>query len=168
MGNKVGIDETVPASPVEATTSKVSEKEKVNAPPFPQRKFQDYEKVVLTEKVSAVLLRKLPPKLKDPGSFAIPCRIGDQLFDRALLDLGATIEESPMSLHLPIILGRSFMRTADTKICVKKGIVSMKVNGEKIEFKVFDALKPPQDNLDCFNIRMLQNAVEEVFQGFIR
>jgi hypothetical protein len=37
MGNKVGTDETVPASPVEATTSKVSEKEKVNAPPFPQR-----------------------------------------------------------------------------------------------------------------------------------
>jgi hypothetical protein len=169
-----------------------------------------------------VLLRKLPPKLKDPGSFAIPCRIGDQLFDRALLDLGASInllpytmyeklglgklqptsiilqlvekiikiprgiledvlikvyqfilpvdfillaiEESPMSLHVPIILGRSFMRTADTKICVKKGIVSMKVNMEKIEFKVFDALKSPQDNLDCFNIRMLQNAVEEVFQ----
>jgi hypothetical protein len=27
----------------------------------------------LTEEVSAVLLRKVPPKLKDPGSFAIPC-----------------------------------------------------------------------------------------------
>jgi hypothetical protein len=47
-------------------------------------KFQDHEKVPLTEEVSAVLLRKLPPKLKDPGSFPIPCRIGDQLFDRAL------------------------------------------------------------------------------------
>ena len=33
--------------------------------------------MALTEKVSAVLLRKLPPKLKDPGSFTIPCRIGD-------------------------------------------------------------------------------------------
>ena len=48
-----------------------------------------------------------------------------------------------MPLPLPIILGRPFMRTADTKICVKKGTVSMKVNGEKIEFKVFDALKLP-------------------------
>jgi hypothetical protein len=167
-------------------------------------------------------LRKLPPKLKDPGSFTIPCKIGDQLFDRALLDLGASInllpytvyetlglgelqptsitlqladrsikrprgiledvlvkvdqfilpadfivldmEESPMPLPLPIILGRPFMRTADTKICVKKGTVSMKVNGEKIEFKVFDALKLPLDNLDCFNICEIQNVVEKVFQ----
>jgi hypothetical protein len=167
-------------------------------------------------------LRKLPPKLKDPGSFTIPCKIGDQLFDRALLDLGARInllpytvyetvglgelqptsitlqladrsikrprgiledvlikvdqfilpahfivldmEESPMPLPLPIILGRPFMRTADTKICVKKGTVSMKVNGEKIEFKVFDALKLPLYNLDCFNICLIQNVVEKVFQ----
>jgi hypothetical protein len=69
-----------------------------------------------------------------------------------------------MPLPLPIILGRPFMRTADTKICVKKGTVSMKVNGEKIEFKVFDALKLPLDTHDCFNVCVIQNAVEEVFQ----
>jgi hypothetical protein len=74
------------------------------------------------------------------------------------------MKESPMSLPLPIILGRPFMRTADTKICVKKGIVSMKVNGEKIEFKVFDALKLPQDHLDCFNVCEVQTAVEKAFQ----
>ena len=53
------------------------------------------------------------------------------------------MEESPMPLTLPIILGRPFMRIAYTKICVKNGIVSMKVNGEKIKFKIFDALKLP-------------------------
>jgi hypothetical protein len=41
--------------------------------------------VALTEEVSAVLLRKLPSKLKDPGSFTIPCRIGDHDFEQALL-----------------------------------------------------------------------------------
>jgi hypothetical protein len=35
--NKVRIDETMPTSPTKATTSKVSLKEKVNVPPFPQR-----------------------------------------------------------------------------------------------------------------------------------
>jgi hypothetical protein len=74
------------------------------------------------------------------------------------------MKESPIPLPLPIILGRPFMRTADTKICVKKGTVSMKVNGEKIEFKVFDALKLPLYNLDCFNICLIQNVVEKVFQ----
>jgi hypothetical protein len=37
IDNKVGTDETISASPIEATTSKESKKEKVNAPPFPQR-----------------------------------------------------------------------------------------------------------------------------------
>jgi hypothetical protein len=36
IDNKVGTDETIPVSPTKATTSKISEKEKVNAPPFPQ------------------------------------------------------------------------------------------------------------------------------------
>jgi hypothetical protein len=36
IDNKIGTNETVPTSPIEATTSKVSEKEKVNRPPFPQ------------------------------------------------------------------------------------------------------------------------------------
>ena len=35
------------------------------------------------------------------------------------------------------------MRTANMKIFVKKGIVSMKVNGEKIKFKVFKESQLP-------------------------
>ena len=34
---------------------------------------------------------KLPPKLKYPRSFTIPCRIGDHYFERALLDLRAGV-----------------------------------------------------------------------------
>ena len=40
----------------------------------------------------------------------------------------------------------------------------MKLNGEKIEFKIFDALKLPQDDLECFNVYMIQGIVEKVFQ----
>ena len=40
----------------------------------------------------------------------------------------------------------------------------MKVNGEKIELKIFDALKLPQDDMECFNVCMMQSVVEEVFQ----
>jgi predicted aspartyl protease len=52
-----------------------------------------------------VLLRKLPPKLKDPGSFTIPSKIGDQLFDRALLDLGASINLLPYTIYEKLGLG---------------------------------------------------------------
>jgi hypothetical protein len=78
------------------------------------------------------------------GEFILPA-------DFIVLDM----EESPMPLPLPIILGRPFMRIADIKICVKKGIVSMKVNGKKIEFRIFDALKLPQDDLECFNVCLM-------------
>ncbi|CAL2255275.1 unnamed protein product [Prunus armeniaca] len=38
-----------------------------------KRKFATHEKVMLSEECGAVLLKKLPPKLKDPGSFTISC-----------------------------------------------------------------------------------------------
>ena len=68
-----------------------------------------------------------------------------------------------MPSPLPIILGRPFMRTANMKICVKKGIVSMKVNGEKIVFK-FEESQSPQDELECINVCMIQGVVENTFQ----
>jgi hypothetical protein len=74
------------------------------------------------------------------------------------------MEESPMPSSLPIILGRSFMSTVDTSICVKKGIISMKVNRENVEFKVFDAMKLPQDNHECFNIDVVQSTAKEILQ----
>jgi hypothetical protein len=70
-----------------------------------KRKFQQHEQVALTEEVSAVLLRKLSPKLKDPGSFTISFRIGDKLFDRALLDLEAGINLLPYEVYQKLSLG---------------------------------------------------------------
>ncbi|XP_062089704.1 uncharacterized protein LOC133796246 [Humulus lupulus] len=41
---------------------------------------------------------KVPPKMKDPGSFTIPCNIGDSYCELALYDLGASIKLMPMSV----------------------------------------------------------------------
>ncbi|XP_062099868.1 uncharacterized protein LOC133805723 [Humulus lupulus] len=41
-----------------------------------KRKLEDYETVTLTEECNTILQNKLPPKLKDPGSFNISCSIG--------------------------------------------------------------------------------------------
>jgi len=40
-----------------------------------KRKLEDHEIVILNEECSAILLNKLPPMLKDPESFTIPCTI---------------------------------------------------------------------------------------------
>ena len=40
-----------------------------------KRRLGDYETVALSEEYSIIIQRKLPPKLKDPGSFIVPCTI---------------------------------------------------------------------------------------------
>ncbi|KAI5335229.1 hypothetical protein L3X38_025362 [Prunus dulcis] len=86
-----------------------------------KRRFKEHEQVALSEEVSAVLQRKLSPKLKDPGSFSIPCIVGDFKFQKALLDLGASINLMPYHVYEKLNLGRPFMATAGAIVDVKKG-----------------------------------------------
>ncbi|XP_008234839.1 PREDICTED: uncharacterized protein LOC103333720 [Prunus mume] len=179
-----------------------------------KRKFKEYETVALSEEVSVVLLRKLTPKLKDPGSFTIPCIIGDVQFDKAFLDLGSSINLMPLSIFqrlgigelkstfislqladrsvtypkgiiedvlvkvkqfvlltdflaldmeedrdIPILLGRPFLTTASALIDVQQGTLTLRVQGESVEFKVFESVKKPRDLEECSRIDLLDPIV---------
>ncbi|KAK4280885.1 hypothetical protein QN277_012444 [Acacia crassicarpa] len=63
-----------------------------------KHKLQEAETVALTQQCSAIIQTKLPPKLKDPGSFSIPCVIGNVNMGKALCDLGASINLMPLSV----------------------------------------------------------------------
>ncbi|CAJ2637261.1 unnamed protein product [Trifolium pratense] len=63
-----------------------------------KRKPLDDEMVSMTEECSALIQRKLPQKKKDPGSFTIPCSIGDLTIGKALCDLGASVNLMPLSM----------------------------------------------------------------------
>ncbi|XP_021727705.1 uncharacterized protein LOC110694850 [Chenopodium quinoa] len=56
------------------------------------------ETVALTAECSTILQNKSPPKLKDPGSFSIPCHVGALFIDKALCDLGASVSVMPHSV----------------------------------------------------------------------
>ena len=70
-----------------------------------KRKLRGDEKVHMGENVSAVLQKKLPPKCKDPGMFTIPCKIGSVKIEKALLDLGASINVMPRSIYSSLNVG---------------------------------------------------------------
>ncbi|XP_062109887.1 uncharacterized protein LOC133821759 [Humulus lupulus] len=70
-----------------------------------KRKLRGNEKVSVGENVSAVLQKKLPPKCKDPGTFTIPCTIGNKRIERCMLDLGASINVMPFSIYASLNLG---------------------------------------------------------------
>ncbi|XP_074342316.1 uncharacterized protein LOC141679831 [Apium graveolens] len=91
-------------------------------------KLEELETVALTEECSALLQHKLPRKLKDPGSFTIPCTIGKLSFDKSLCDLGASINLMPLSvfmqLGLPDQKPRNIsLQLADRSITYPGGIV---------------------------------------------
>ena len=70
-------------------------------------KLGEFETVGQTKAHSAILKNKLPPKLKDPGSFTIPCSIGNQYFGKALCDLGASINLMPMFIFKKLGIGEA-------------------------------------------------------------
>ncbi|XP_061355202.1 uncharacterized protein LOC133299730 [Gastrolobium bilobum] len=63
-----------------------------------KRKLTEDEPVTLTEECSAIIQKNMPPKVKDPGSFSIPCTIGKTTIEKVLCDLGASINVMPLSL----------------------------------------------------------------------
>nr|GFB23852.1 reverse transcriptase domain-containing protein [Tanacetum cinerariifolium] len=85
-------------------------------------------KIPLNENCSAMLLKKLPEKLRDPGKFLIPCDFLGMDVCHALADLGASINLMPLSiwkkLSLPELTPtRMTLGLANRSITHPKGVV---------------------------------------------
>ncbi|GKB97283.1 ribonuclease H-like domain-containing protein [Tanacetum coccineum] len=61
--------------------------------------------VKLNARCSAMLQNELPPKMKDPGSFVLPCIIGNTMVSNVLADLEASISVMPFSMFKRLGLG---------------------------------------------------------------
>lgn len=93
-----------------------------------KRKIEESETVNLTEECSAIIQNKLPPKLKDPGSFSIPCVIGSEVVKKAMCDLGASVSLMPLSLYERLGIGelkstRMTLQLADRSVKYPAGII---------------------------------------------
>ncbi|GJT37112.1 reverse transcriptase domain-containing protein [Tanacetum coccineum] len=91
-----------------------------------KEKLLELANTPLNENCSAVILKKLPEKLGDPGKFLIPCGFSE-LKCKALADLGASINLMPLSvwkkLGLPeLISTRMTLELANRAICTPAGI----------------------------------------------
>nr|GEU48728.1 hypothetical protein [Tanacetum cinerariifolium] len=85
-----------------------------------KEKLSETAQTSLNEHCSAVLLKKLPEKLGDPGKFLIPC-------DFPYFDADPRV---------PLILGRSFLKTGRALIDVFKGELTLRVGKEAITFNL--------------------------------
>ena len=56
-----------------------------------KRTIDEHKTIAIDEECNVVVLNKLSTKLKDPGSFSIPCLIGNVSIDKTLCDLGSSV-----------------------------------------------------------------------------
>ncbi|GJW10697.1 hypothetical protein Tco_1576524 [Tanacetum coccineum] len=105
----------------------------------------------------SVLQNELPPKEKYPGSFILPCIIGNTTVSKAIVDLGASISVMPLSMFkrldfvildiiednkVPIILGRPMLATAHARIDVFGRKIYLEVGKEKVIFNANERKTP--------------------------
>ncbi|GKC44930.1 DNA-directed DNA polymerase [Tanacetum coccineum] len=110
-------------------------------------------KITMNERCSTVLLNKLPLKEKDPGSFTIPCDIGQLHIDNALADLGASISLMPYTMYKKLGLGepkatRMSLELADRPIQYPRGIIeNILIKVDKFNLPIdFVILYMPEDS----------------------
>ena len=86
------------------------------------------KKSFLTEQFNSIIQSKTLMKYKDPGSPTISVNIGGTCIDKALLDLGASVNVLPYSVYKQLGLGELkptniTLSLADRSVKIPKGIV---------------------------------------------
>ncbi|XP_059307004.1 uncharacterized protein LOC132058557 [Lycium ferocissimum] len=70
-----------------------------------KRRHASFETMGVTHHCSSIVTKALVQKKEDPGAFTIPCTIGMYKFGKALCDLGASINLTPLAIFNKLGLG---------------------------------------------------------------
>ncbi|XP_071916239.1 uncharacterized protein [Coffea arabica] len=82
------------------------------------------------------------------------------LADFYVLDMGDEKTLNPS----PILLGRSFLSTARSKIDMNEGTLSIDFDGEIINFNIFDAMKYLDEANSVFALSVIESLVQDTFE----
>ncbi|GKA97343.1 reverse transcriptase domain-containing protein [Tanacetum coccineum] len=184
-----------------------------------KEKLLELVKIPLNKNCSAMLLKKLPEKLGDPGKFLIPCEFSGMEICYALADLGASINLMPLSIwkklslpelsptrmtleladrsitypkglaedvyvkvgkfhfpadfvvvdfeadpRVPLILGRSFLKTGRTLIDVYEGEITLRVDNEAVTFNLDQTMK--YSSTDDKSVNRI-DIIDEICEEFV-
>ncbi|GJW37720.1 reverse transcriptase domain-containing protein [Tanacetum coccineum] len=158
-----------------------------------KHKLEQISAAFLSDKSSSLIQNKVPPKLRDPGSFLIPCNINKAFLCDALADLGASINVMPYSLYAKLSLktlkptkmsirlaDRSFQYPVEIaeNMLVEVGkftflvdfvILKMEEDSkEDLSFHMDSAMKHSYSNDDtCFSIDVVDEILEEYFDALL-
>ena len=125
-----------------------------------KKKIDEEGIVSLIVTCSAVIQKSLPAKMKDSGSFTIPCSIGKYEFKESLCDSGANINLMPLSVVQRLSLGELTptaitLQMADMSIAQPEGVL------EDVLVKVGKFIFP----MDFFVIKMEEDTQVPLLLG---
>ncbi|GJS45952.1 hypothetical protein Tco_0596073 [Tanacetum coccineum] len=156
-----------------------------------KEKLSEMARTPLNEHCSAVILNKLPEKLRDPGKFLISCDFPRMDECLALADLGTSINLMPLSVckkislseltptymtleladlvdfdadpRVPLILERSFLKTGRALIDGYEGELTLHVGKEAITFNLDQTSRYSSnyDDMTANRIDVIEMACEE-------
>nr|GEY57334.1 reverse transcriptase domain-containing protein [Tanacetum cinerariifolium] len=137
-----------------------------------KEKLLEMENTLLNENCSAVIVKKLPKKLGDPGKFLILYGFSELKY-KALADLGASINLMPLSVwkklvdfvivdyesdpRVPLILGRPFLLTVRALIDVQRKEMILRDGYEKLTLNMRHdtssySNQPQKESINMINI----------------
>ncbi|XP_039115796.1 uncharacterized protein LOC120251309 [Dioscorea cayenensis subsp. rotundata] len=157
-----------------------------------KRKLEDMSSVILNEKCSTLVCKKLPTKEKDPGGFIFPCTIVGLVDEKALVDLGAIARQiQPKTkgiiedilvrvdkfifpvdfivldiddmVEVSLILVWPFITTSKAHIDVKDSRITLRVGDEETTFRLRDSMKHTMDFDDTCSFVDVVNKVISYF-----
>ena len=79
-----------------------------------KRRLGEFETIALTQECIRMLQSKIPQKIKELGSFTIPCSI--KYSGKALCDLGASINLMPLSVFKQLRVGECRLTTVTLQL----------------------------------------------------
>nr|GEY04919.1 reverse transcriptase domain-containing protein [Tanacetum cinerariifolium] len=146
-------------------------------------KLIELTKTPLNENCSAVVLKKLPEKLGDPGRFLIPCDFTGLDNCLALADLGACINLMPLSIWKKLMLPtlsdtKMILELADRTISkptgvaenvfIKVGEITLRHDDQSLTLKCRDTPSIFYNNLESLNkVDLIDATCEEYSQAVL-
>nr|GEU89808.1 hypothetical protein [Tanacetum cinerariifolium] len=149
-------------------------------------KLFELAKVLLNENCSAMLLKNLPEKLRDPGKFLIPCDFPGIDVCHALADLGVAedvfvkvgkfyfptdfvVVDFEAGPRVPLILGRSFLRIGRALIDVYREEITLRKNDKSVTFSLNQTMRYSltYDDNSVNRVDIIDIACEEFVQDVL-
>ena len=79
--------------------------------------------------------------------------------DKFLFPVDFVVMDMDEDNEVPLIFGRPFMKTSKIMIDVEDGKLTIRVQGDEVQFNVFEAMKHPKDKGECFQMDILDEVI---------